>query len=103
VTFDESNGSQKEQGYLDDAGCELPPHQAIKKMTIGEIKPQENDDQESSEDGPNTATAEVFGDSEEIYGNSVESGDSGQFFGNSENSDEQAPDQEVVEKEDDPI
>ena len=77
MTFDESNGSQEEQGYLDDAGGELPPHQAIKKMTIGEIKPQENDDQESSEDGPNITTAEVFGDFEEIYGNSIESGDSG--------------------------
>jgi len=96
VTFDESNGSQKEQVDLDDAGGELPPHQAIKKMTIGEIKPQENDDQESSEEGPNTAAAEVFEDSGEIYGKSVESGDSG-------NSDEQAPDQEVVEKDDDPI
>ena len=96
VTFDESNGSQKKQVDLDDAGGELPPHQAIKKMAIGEIKPQENEDQESSEDGPNTAVVEVFEDSGEIYRKSIESGDSG-------NSDEQVPDQEVVEKEDDPI
>ena len=77
VTFDESNSSQKEQVDPDDAGDELPPQQAIKKMEIGEIKPQENEDQESSEDGPNITTAEVFRDFEEIYGNSIESGDSG--------------------------
>jgi len=51
VTFDESNSSQKEQVDPDDAGDELPPQQAIKKMEIGEIKPQENNDQESQKMG----------------------------------------------------
>jgi hypothetical protein len=46
VTFDESNGSQ---GHVskDVAGNEIPPNVAIKKLAIGEVKPQEkNDDEE---------------------------------------------------------
>ena len=50
MTFDESNGSQKKQVDLDDADDELPPQKAIEKMAIGEIKPQEKDDQEASND-----------------------------------------------------
>jgi hypothetical protein len=43
VTFDESNGSQ---GHVskDIAGNEIPPNEAIKKLAIGEVKPQEKDD-----------------------------------------------------------
>ena len=48
VTFDESNGSQGEQ--IDDVvGLEEPSSKAIKKLAIGEIKPQEQEDQD--EDG----------------------------------------------------
>jgi hypothetical protein len=45
VTFDESNGSQ---GHVskDIAGNEIPPNEAIKKLAIGEVKPQEKDDGE---------------------------------------------------------
>jgi hypothetical protein len=45
VTFDESNGSQ---GHVskDIAGNEIPPNEAIKKLAIGEVKPQEKDDDE---------------------------------------------------------
>ena len=46
MTFDESNGSQGEQ--VDNiVGMEEPSNQAIKKLAIGEIKPQkqvENED-----------------------------------------------------------
>jgi hypothetical protein len=43
VTFDESNGSQ---GHVsnDVAGNEFPPNEAIKRLAIGEVKPQEKDD-----------------------------------------------------------
>ena len=48
MTFDESNGSQGEQ--VDDVvGLEEPSSKAIKKLAIGEIKPQEQEDQD--EDG----------------------------------------------------
>jgi hypothetical protein len=45
VTFDESNGSQ---GHVskDITGNEIPPNEAIKKLAIGEVKPQEKDDDE---------------------------------------------------------
>lgn len=45
MTFDESNGSQ---GHVsnDIAGNDIPPNEAIKKLAIGEVKPQEKDDDE---------------------------------------------------------
>jgi hypothetical protein len=66
MTFDESNGSQKEQVDLNDADDELPPQEAIENLAIGEIRPQERNDQEASKDGPNTSATENSGDSEKI-------------------------------------
>jgi hypothetical protein len=45
VTFDKSNGSQ---GHVsnDIAGNEKPPCEAIKKLAIGEVRPQEKNDDE---------------------------------------------------------
>jgi hypothetical protein len=47
VTFDESNGSQ---GHIssDVAGNEKSPCEAIKKLAIGEVRPQEKDDNEGT-------------------------------------------------------
>jgi hypothetical protein len=47
VTFDESNGSQ---GHVsnDIAGNEEPPCEAIKKLAIGEVRPQEKNDEEGT-------------------------------------------------------
>jgi hypothetical protein len=47
VTFDESNGSQ---GHVsnDFAGNEEPPCEAIKKLAIGEVRPQEKNDDEGT-------------------------------------------------------
>ena len=48
VTFDESNGSQGEQ--VDDVvGLEESSSKAIKMLAIGEIKPQEQEDQDEDE------------------------------------------------------
>jgi len=48
VTFDESNGSQGEQ--VDDVvELEESSSKAIKKLAIGEIKPQEQEDQDEDE------------------------------------------------------
>jgi hypothetical protein len=55
MTFDESNGSQ---GHVsnDIAGNEEPPCEAIKKLVIGEVRPQEKNDEE----GTFWMTNEVF-------------------------------------------
>jgi hypothetical protein len=65
VTFDEYNGSQKEQVDLNDADDEIPSQQAIENLAIGEIIPQEKNDQEASKGGPNTVAAKDSGDASE--------------------------------------
>lgn len=47
VTFDETDGSQKEQVNGDILGKEEPSHQVIKKLATGEIKPVEDDDEDA--------------------------------------------------------
>jgi hypothetical protein len=46
LTFDESNGSQEEQVDELCVGKEVPAEKAIRRMAIGEIKPQEDDDED---------------------------------------------------------
>jgi hypothetical protein len=46
LTFDESNGSQVEQVDEFCVGKDVPAGKAIKKMAIGEVKPQEEDDED---------------------------------------------------------
>jgi hypothetical protein len=46
LTFDESNGSQEEQVDELCVGKEVPAEKAIRRMAIGEIKPQEEDDED---------------------------------------------------------
>ena len=43
MTFDESNGSQVEQVDSSVVGKEDPPCEAIKQLTIGDIRPQEDE------------------------------------------------------------
>ena len=45
VTFDETDGSQKEQVNVEIVGNEEAPHKAIKKLAIGEVKPIEVQDE----------------------------------------------------------
>jgi len=45
VTFDESDGSQKEQVNAEILGQEEPYHQVMKKLATGEVKPVEDDDE----------------------------------------------------------
>jgi hypothetical protein len=49
VTFDESDVSQKEQVDNDIVGKEEPPHQAIKKLAIGEVRPVEDEDEDDED------------------------------------------------------
>ena len=47
VTFDETDGSQKEQVVVEIVGNEEAPHKAIKKLAIGEVKPIEDEDDDN--------------------------------------------------------
>jgi hypothetical protein len=49
VTFDESDGSQKEQVNAEIVGKEEPSHQVIKKLATGEVKPVEQDDDDDAQ------------------------------------------------------
>ena len=44
MTFDETDGSQKEQVNVEIVGNEEAPHKAIKKLAIDEVKPIEDED-----------------------------------------------------------
>ena len=67
MTFDESNGSQVEQVDSNVVGKEDPPYEAIKQLTIGDIRPQEDEvtevevpqavDEQSSAEGEPTPAA----------------------------------------------
>jgi hypothetical protein len=48
--FDETNGSQKEQANLDLVDDEEAPYDALQRMVIGEVRPQDvsNQPQETS-------------------------------------------------------
>jgi hypothetical protein len=46
VTFDETDGSQKEQVNVEIVGNEPPSHEAIKKLAIGEVKPVEDEEED---------------------------------------------------------
>jgi hypothetical protein len=46
LTFDESNGTKEEQVDELCVGKDVPAEKAIRKMAIGEIKPQEEDDED---------------------------------------------------------
>jgi hypothetical protein len=46
LTFDESNGSQVEQVDELCVGKDVPAEKAIRKMAVGEVKPQEEDDED---------------------------------------------------------
>jgi hypothetical protein len=53
TVFDETNGSQVEQFDLDDVDDEEAPCDALRTMTIGDVGPQEvNEDQLSSNEAP---------------------------------------------------
>jgi hypothetical protein len=103
VTFDEYNGSQKEQVDLNDADDELAPQQAIENLTTGEIRPREKNDQETSKDGPNTTAAENSGVSSQICKDSAGSEDFGHISENSRDADEDVFDQDKADEDDEPV
>jgi hypothetical protein len=84
LTFDESNGSQEEQVDELCVGKDVPAEKAIRKMAVGEMKPQEGDEEdcEIEEAAILTPVAKpgVFG---EKSGDSGFSGNSGEMSGHS--------------------
>ena len=58
VTFDESNGFQVEQVDSSVVGKEDPPYEAIKQLTIGDIRPQEYE--ATKVEIPQVAAAPIF-------------------------------------------
>jgi hypothetical protein len=78
LTFDESNGSQEEQVDELYVGKEVPAEKAIRRMVIGEIKPQEEDDEDYIiEDAAALPPATYLGESGQKPGDSRFSGNSG--------------------------
>jgi len=78
VTFDESNGSQVEQVNLDDVG-DNAPSQAIKNMTLGEIKPTESTATQETPSSsiqvePSTSIQDTSAEVEEEEGRSIPQG-----------------------------
>jgi hypothetical protein len=104
LMFDESNGSQVEQVDELCVGKDVPAEKAIKKMAIGEVKPQEEDDEDCEIEEPTSSppvanpgvSGENFGDSG-FLGNSGENpGDSGPTAGDSKSSQEN---KELIQQE----
>jgi hypothetical protein len=85
LTFDESNGSQVEQVDELCVGKEVPAEKAIKKMAIGEVKPQEEDDEdcemEESANSPPAANPGVSGEKSGDFGYPENSGENPGNFG----------------------
>jgi hypothetical protein len=84
LMFDESNGSQVEQVDELCVGKDVPAEKAIRKMAIGEIKPQEEDDEDCEiEETTILPPAANPGVSGEKSGDSGFSGNSGEKSKNS--------------------
>jgi hypothetical protein len=104
LTFDESNGSQVEQVDGLCVGNDVPAEKAIKKMAIGEVKPQEEDDEdceiEEPSSSPPAANFGVSGEKSKDSGFPRNSGenpkDSGPAAGDSQSSQEN---EELIQQE----
>jgi hypothetical protein len=49
MTFDESNGSQVEQVDMNVVGKEMPPCEAIKHLSIGDVRPVEEQEEDEEQ------------------------------------------------------
>jgi hypothetical protein len=68
AVFDETNGSQLEQYDLDDIDDEESPCDALRTMAIGNVRPQEaNEDQPSSNEAAPTQEGEQDEDDDQDH------------------------------------
>jgi hypothetical protein len=74
--FDETNGSQKEQVDLDFVDDEEAPCDALQRMVIGDIRPQDPSNQ-SQETFPNDTTPIAQGLDQDNHEEDVEPNDQG--------------------------
>jgi hypothetical protein len=85
LTFDESNGSQDEQVDKLCVGKDVPAEKAIRRMAIGEIKPQKEDDEdfeiEEATTLPPAANPGEAGEKSGDFGFSINSGDKSGYSG----------------------
>jgi hypothetical protein len=95
VVFDETNGSQVEQYDLDDVDDEEAPCDALRTMAIGDVRPQEaNEDQPYS----NEATPPTQEDDQDQEGEQDEGVDHDQEMDNDQGGVEQDEDEDDQEK-----
>jgi hypothetical protein len=56
IVFDETNGSQVEQVYLDEIGDEEAPCVALRNMSIADVSPKESKEPPHAQDQPSSST-----------------------------------------------
>jgi transposase InsO family protein len=99
LTFDESNGSQEEQVDESCVGKDVPAEKAIRKMAVGEIKPQEGDQEDCEIEEAAILTPVVNpGVSREKSEDSGFSGNSGEMSGHSGPAAEASQDSQETEE-----
>jgi hypothetical protein len=87
VVFDETNGSQKEQVDLDLVDYEEAPCDALQRMVIGDVRPQDPSNQ-SQETSQNDTTSPAQGLDQDNHEEFVELNDQGQEGSNNQGGDE---------------
>jgi hypothetical protein len=91
--FDETNGSQKEQVDLDLVDDEKASCDALQRMTIGDIRPQDpNNQPQKTSPNDTTSSAQVL--DQDNHEEDVEPNDQGQKESNDQGGDEDDGDKE---------
>jgi hypothetical protein len=86
VVFDETNGSQKEQVDLDLVDDEEAPCDALQRMAIGDVRPQDPSNQ-PQETSPNDTTLPTQGLDQDNHEKDVEPNVQGQEESNDQGGD----------------
>jgi hypothetical protein len=87
AVFDETNGSQKEQVDLDLVDDEEAPCDALQRMVIDDVRPQDPSNQ-PQETSPNNTTSPAQGIDQDNHEEDVERNDQGQEESNDQGGDE---------------
>jgi hypothetical protein len=85
--FDETDGTQKEQIDLDLVDDEEAPCDALQRMAIGDVRPQDPNNQHQ-ETSPNDTTPSAQGLDQDNHEEDVEPNDQGQEESNDQGGDE---------------
>jgi hypothetical protein len=85
--FDETNGSQKKQVDLDLVDDEEAPYDALQRMVIDDVRPQDPSNQHQ-ETSPNDTTPSIQGLDQDNHEEDVEPNDQSQEESNDQGGDE---------------